>query len=341
MALVVSTTREKKLCLAEQSTFGTAIADSAPMILFGGEPASIDRDVKVRNVPISAGSRNPSKDEIITHQSMAAPKVSLSGPAKHKELDLFIYALVQNVSEAATTPFAKTFTFGDTQPDFTVNAGFFMTVGEYSPANNSAGTKINDCIASRLKVSCEPGELVMFECDLVGRGTPASSFNPTGTLTQTASTFWEWAASTYGMARLSFDNGVSYDLSPAGTVEIEFNQDVTPVSIDATAGTFETFAITNPTATFRAKILNAGDAYRLFADYGDNTLLEFNWGWGHATPGTNSGDLDFAFTGKIVNMTDPSEDLHVLDLEVQLCANTGTSNNHCTIVLANAEDRSW
>jgi hypothetical protein len=342
MALTVNTTREKKICLAEQSTWGTAIADSAAMVLFGGNPAHIDRDVKVRNVPVSSGSRNPSKNEIITHQSMAAPKITLSGPAKFKELDMFLYALVQNVTEGATTPFDKTFTFGDTQPDFTSDAGYFLTVGEYSPAHNDAGAKIADCIASRLKIMCEPGGLLEFECDLQGRGAPTASFNPTGTLTQTAASFWEWAASTYGIARLTFNDGTEYTLKPAGTIEVEFTQDLQPVSIDATDGTFETFAILNPAGVFRAKVLaESGSADHLWDNFGANDLLTFNWAWGGATAGDTSGDLDFDFTGKIISMSDPNEDLHTLDIEVQMCADTGTSNNHCTITMANEEDRSW
>ena len=88
-------------------------------------------------------------------------RLPFSGWATKKNLSDHLAAFFQDVTEAATTPYSKTFTFGAAQIDFPAGEGITFSVGAESnhgdsPESISDGLILENAILDSLQLSIEP-----------------------------------------------------------------------------------------------------------------------------------------------------------------------------------------
>jgi hypothetical protein len=341
MAIDISTPQQKRYGIAEQTTWGTAVADTAAAIQLDVDPFSIVPNVNIREGRQSQGTRRPFTGSRIHDTKRVAPTFSLPAmEAKKDELDYFLYAIMQSVSEGATTPFSKTFTIPDSQPDFSSSAGFFMTFWERFPVSLRS-RKLKDVIAKSLTLSCEPGGRLMVAGEFVGRGAMIEGANPTGTWTRSDSDnadyfFWE------DIDRFTMDFGSgAVNLRPSGSFEITLSHDATPFGHDG-SGNFETFAIVNWNLELKMTIaddLTANIRNSFESAHRQGTVCTLEIGWGNDPPSAD-GDLEITCQCQITDVSPDSAD--ILGIEVTgAIATSNTSNSPITIILANALDRGW
>ncbi|MBD3403517.1 hypothetical protein GF420_11520, partial [candidate division GN15 bacterium] len=187
----MSQAADKQIGIAQQSTWGTAIADNAAFTKLLVEPTTFELDVKKRDNPSSVGTRNKTYGQVVHDTKGAMLMISLSGFARRNDLVQLLYGKIQGVTEGAASPYSKTYVFGDTQPDFASDAGHFLTVIERDPTS-SRSLKGADMIVQQLTLTLNAGERLQYSAELVGRGVPDHDSNPSGTWTLVDGNFWHF-----------------------------------------------------------------------------------------------------------------------------------------------------
>ena len=341
MALSIYVPDDFVLGIAQQTTWGTIIADAGAFNqLKVDKPMVLEADVKDRGDLSSRGVRwqdvlDMAKDEVGSNPKLKLPDHIV----RKKQAAVLIYSMMQAVSEAATTPYAKTFTFHDTQPDFTANAGCFLTACLKAPVA-SKSLKLRDLIAQSLTLKCSPGGLLTMSAELVGRGAMVRDGNPSGTWTV------QDAASTAAMNfypfekmdRYSFDFGSP--VSPAvGAWELNLTANRTPIG--QSAGDRQSFALSKNGGTFKGSFLWNSDTHVFFTNHPLGTACEIRLGWGNATAGTVDGDLDFVVYGVIESVEMNPADAQMIDITMKLGGSISGSKEPATIILADAVDKAW
>ena len=157
---------------ADSGTFKTAAADANTFTQVMAEHFDIDRDLQGHDIPGSHGSRQKVHANTLTTTKGAMGKFTVSGPASIFELDQYLYAFSQKVVEGAATPFTKVITPFSTHPDFSANAGHFLTWAIGYPVVTTSW-KAASCVCTRLKCSIERGQFMQFEADWVSPEAPA------------------------------------------------------------------------------------------------------------------------------------------------------------------------
>ena len=359
MTLVTYTKDQLDIVWAQQATWGTAIADNAAIAITGGatgtygsildvEATQFDPDAKQRFPDTSnSGYRWLSAPAYQLDYKGSVPSFSIVGDVKLNELPMLLYSVLQNVSEGATTPYAKTYTLTATQPDFTANAGMFMTFWEVV-AIASKHHKIKDVICKKLTLTVDPSNgfgRMRFQADFVGRGlptanTPASFWtaNRTGTQARSAETFF------YFHDIVLFQAG-GVDLNP-GMIKYEFSNNAEPVSVDtARLAEFKGFVLGSPSWDIKAtyRCLWDTNAEALRDDIGTEGVVAWVLRWGNATPGTVTGDLQVTHRGQVLKSPMVFETLNMVDFEVTgvYDGTTLPAANPLTIILADGVDRAW
>ena len=151
---VVYSSKQVKLGLAEESTFGTAIADNAAFIQYAEfDSVSVDYGL-TQEVPIrNRGIRMPYEDDLYTSQTGKERTITISGLVlRLKDAAELLYAVTQSVTESATTPYQKAYNVDWTaQPDFSANAGFFCTIALWKQINGYH-EKFTSCVAKSLSM---------------------------------------------------------------------------------------------------------------------------------------------------------------------------------------------
>lgn len=340
MALSIYVPDDFVVGIAEQTTYGTVIADAGAFDQLKVDKPTLEADVKDRSDLSSRGVRwqdvlDMKKDEVGSNPKLKLPEHIV----RKKQLAVLLYSLFQYVVEAGTTPYGKTFTFHDTQPDFTANAGKFLTAILKAPVA-SKSLKLADLIALSLTLKCSPGGLLTVACDLVGRGALVTNSNPSGTWTVAA------AASTTAMDFYPFEKIDRYTLdfgspiSPAvGAWELTLNHTLTPVG--QSAGSCQSFAISKNGGTFKGSYIWNSDTHALFTNHPLGTACAIRIGWGNATPGTVDGDLDIAPYGVLEKVELNAADAMMVDATFKLGGSISGTKEPCTIVLADATDKTW
>jgi hypothetical protein len=338
MAKTIESPKEKQYGLLEQATWGTAIAESSSVLKIDTAGFTIDPDVKIRESNQSHGTRRPYVGELIAHTNRSAPLIGVpSIEAKQGLLDYFLYLLFQSVTEGAVTPYSKTFSILDVQPDFSVSAGMFATLWErFADANTSR--KVKDVIGKSITLSCAPGEPLMVSVELVGRGAVTETENPSATWTRPTDNFWYWEQ--IDRATLNWGAGLM-DLTLQG-FEISMSHAAIPYGNDG-AGNFETFGVTNWDLGFKLKVgedITQDIRTNFLVALKAGTDIIFNIGWGNASPGTVDGDLDLAWRGRVTKVTPHLEEILGIDVEGKILT-TAVGTSPITIIMANAIDRTW
>jgi hypothetical protein len=327
------------IILAQQSVWGTAIADNAAGVLLDVESAVFDPDFNDRRPNRSnSGSRVLQDVNIQVDSKGSTPKATLKGDAKLADIAHFIHAVMQNVVETATpSPYSKVFTFPATQPDFTAiaslaSAGWIATLIEKHPAA-STSSKIVDAICTDLTLTCAPdagnGRL-QFAAAMMGRGTMSMVANPSGTYTRVAQTFFNFHD------LLAVTVGGSY-LTPL-SIEIKISQPKTKaISTNSSSpGMPLTYAIPEYAVTAKLKVLKDSVAETVRANWGTSTSSAYVIRWGTAAA---TGYLNFALQGALLKAPNVIEDVNAIEFE--LAGVKSGSTQSLTVTLCDAVLRGW
>jgi len=350
MALVTLSPKVWRYLLAEQAAWGTAELDSIDFNAANNgaqldiEHADYDEGISVLSRNVAAATRNPIAADQLPHVKQATPVVTMTGEAKQGELDLFLYMLFQKVTEGATTPFSKAFTFDKTgQPDFTVTSpqeGFFTTLIVDDPytATSSQSLKFKDLVSRKLTLTCSPGEYLKFNTEIMGIGAPShDAATASGTVARSTDSFWHYA----DIARATVNDGSSHDLDLEGVFEIGLTNTLTPIG--QTGGEYATFVLGARPCTFKFSVVHGAITDTLRTAQRAGSQCDWRIGWGHATPGTDNGDLDIAFSGKInpdgITLNQGGE-VSLVDVSGVILADDKDADG-VTITMANALDRTW
>lgn len=189
---------ETRFGFVEEATFGTAIADDqAFTVLECDLPTGIDmgifQDIGVKNT----NSRVAQNDQDY-HTPTGGIRVIPVNNIRCRVTDLapLLYGVMQSVSESATTPYTKTYTWDGsegtptTQPDFSASAGYFATLGVRGPIA-SKHYKFTSAIARTLELSgsTAPGATVMANAEFMSGFAPSVTANYSGA--------WAYATQSY------------------------------------------------------------------------------------------------------------------------------------------------
>ena len=127
---------------------------------------------------------------------------------------------------------------------------------------------------------------------------------------------------------------------PTGDTEIKLAGDVMGVGADG-SGNFQNFAyLYNRVLEFSLVINRDAQVVTAKTNWAAGTAITVNFGWGNATPGTDDGDLDFAFTGKIDKVEENNDDVSGAIISGKILAPIAATAP-ITIIMANGLDRTW
>lgn len=331
--------KEVQVGFAEETTFGTPIADNAAftqLVDFGSITVEdgLTQDISVKNrakyIPVDTDS--------YTSQTGGVRVITISDiVVRLADLPDLLYAVHQNVTEDATTPYSKEFGVLTTsnKPDFATSGGYFCTIGIKNPI---AGydEKYTSCICTDLKLKAD---MVGGDGRLRADATFISGF-AAGT-TSTFSGTWSANTATY----FDFNKPTAKTMNAVDVVLYSFEVDIknngVRVGCDS-SGDAETYNIGNPEFAISGSLVTKYDANTkgILADYlaGTARVIEIATG----TSG-NSGYLDFNFdtthyTGAAKEI-DRAEGyaISVPFVGVERAAGPATP----AITVADASDRAW
>jgi hypothetical protein len=344
MAVTIYHPGDWKYGFTEQGVWGTAEIDSVAMIELHCGPPDIEPGVNVLSRNLSVGTRQPVAAEVINHTKHVLSTLKLTDvEAKHDVLDYLLYGFFQNVTEDVGSPFKKTFTIHKTaQPDFSANAGEFFTVIAFDPIT-AKSQKFADVIIQGLTFKCQPGAegFIRVDVDMVARGLPTHASTPSGTWTAASSDLWHYA----DVDTATFNFGASTDMHLEGAWELAMTRPVTGFSQDG-AGSFESLRLGKPAGTFKISMSHGAgtDLLRTAQETNPGTQGDLRIGIGNTTPGTDDGDLDFAWSGKLdasggVKINN-SGDVSLVEIAGMMLADDASSDM-ITVIMANTQDRQW
>ena len=337
MALKVLTKEDAQVIVVEQDTFGVAGLDNAAGVILDIETVAFDFDDKVVESNPAVASRVEDDRGFFTHQNRAMPKVEITGIVHNDHIARFLYGFCQSVSEAVGTPFAKTFIFHPSQPDFTVDAGYFFTlIIDQSVA--AVAHKAKDFVVAELKFDQQPGEPMKYTASCVGRGPVAVNSDPSGSYTRAVQAFY--FGENQGVHTIDFGGGALTPIN-AGGFQIELIQTVEAVGMDG-SGSFDTFSMRKKTGAYKEKALFDATSRTAFANRVSNTAIDAVIQWGNATPGTDDLDLSFALHGKIKPETQQNvDDILGVDIDAKITGDIENSTEAATIIVADDIDMTW
>lgn len=321
--------------LAEQTVWGTAQADAGAFVELDCEPIIVPNGVAIRRQNGSHGSRFPLQADVMVDQYAQLLKVGgFKADAKKTELDLLVVGAVQQVTEGATTPYPKTLTWHPSQPDFTNGSlGYTLTLCERDPVA-AHSWKAKDVVVEKLTLGSKSGEFVKVACDFVGRGAPVTS-TPSGTWTRGAADLWFHEK----LARATINFGGGAQAVQLTDWELAIVQKVEGVGQE-TSGDYLTYGLFDKGATIKFTALKDANIQSGRTNLKAGTVTTFNVGWGNATPGVGTADLDVTAICKLTDVEPVKGDpLKVVYTGELLGADAATSP--LTIIISNAVDRTW
>jgi len=342
MAITVYNVLDEQFALLEGSTWGNAPAtNEANWSGIHTEGFDIVPSVNVPTRDGARAQRYQHDDNIIPNVKGVVHETAISTIGLKDQLDFFLYGCMQtastDIAEGTATPFQKTFTFPQTQPDFSVSAGEFFHILNKMPVA-STSHYLNDAVVSQLVLSCAPGAndgVLFVEATFKGRDQ-VESFNPSGETI----TYPDVSSGTdffyFHDLELHRVEGTDVILGDNGfTITIE--NSLVPIGVDG--GKPETFALTEYKVTTTVQALWDATMRTAMASMRtdtENTLI-FSWG----TSGTD-GYLNFTIEGK---WTEPRSLSKAKEGEFVTMTHTATglygTTEPLTLTIANAVDRTW
>lgn len=334
MPLGIYTSRDCKGAFAEQTTYDTALADSANLIEIDCAMEDIQPDPNKVDLPSVHGSRNKLQGDVSTDFYQVLGGVSWALDVRPDIIDHLCFAFSQKVVEEATGAKKKTFTFPATQPDFTnASDGYTATIFDLDPVA-AHSLKVKNAISSHLKFAIKANGYLSVLIDWVGMGNAAAS-TFTGTLTRVTGA--RYHASNRARFTLNFGGGpVALTFA-----EIEFDLKQTIVGIGQNgSGGYQSYGITERSGMFNVKALKDDNLLTARSNISADTAISWNLGWGNATPGSVNGDLDLACSGKLYSAKKLKEDVLWAQLAGEILPATSSASLF-TLIMANNTLRGW
>lgn len=328
-----------------QSVYGTAEADASDALELVGNAEMISLDEDVRHYESSIAGTGSRSDDIMNHQATTkgcVPKFEYKPRigALKDELGTLLMAHFQSVTEEATTPFKKVFIFGN--PDFTANAGLFLTTIFKSPVA-SQSLKIHDVVGvEKLSFNIAPGGYLQVTQSFRGRCAVNAASNPSGT----------WARRTvnaddrfhYNDMNMKVDfGGGSTAVDPIGEQSWETTREIEEAGTDPTNHTFKSLHISKNGGTAKLSFNYDSNAYgssnSAAADFRAGTAITVSIWWGTETPAAD-GDLKFVFMLKIKSckFTGGESGIVKCELEGSIVGDSANSTEMMTVTLCDAID---
>jgi len=186
MAIDVTTwsSNDARVSIAQEAAFGTAITN-AGFHLAEFDEVSVDWGL-TQSIPSLRAARMASDSDVYVSQTGGTRTITISNITfRRQDLPEFLYAVLQNVTEGATTPFQKTFEQWSSAPDFGSDAGYFCTVGIYMPEGAGKGFTFKSCVCTQLDLKAD---LIGGDGRLTGTATFISGFaaDPSATIAGTS-----------------------------------------------------------------------------------------------------------------------------------------------------------
>jgi len=235
------------------------------------------------------------------------------------------------VVEGASTPFTKTFTHYETHPDFTANAGKFLTFCRRLP-EASTSHKSGGCICSNLKLSAARDEMLMYEATLRGLGPGSDVSNPSGTWTPSDDADFLFF-NDIESATIDFSDGLA---SPVDILirsfEVQSDYEIEKVGHDDSDG-FQMLAFKNRSGSFKIDLLRDSTASDILTAITNNSMCRFT---------IDLGELTIDVTGKVEEAEQSEDGLLAESITCQMLATTnGSVGDMFTLAVMNETDRSW
>lgn len=312
----------------EQSAWGTGAVEASAVVQVDCEPMMLEAPINIYEGEAISATRELDEVDIKVDTYGVMPEFQLSGYMSKIEMAHQLYSFFQNVSEGATTPYAKTFTFPTTQPDFTANGGYFAAYVFESP-DASESYMVRDCITKELTFSCEPSGRIKTMATIVGRGAVDIDFNHTGTFTRNALNTWRYE----NMATASIGAAVSL----VGGWELKLTQEVAPFGIDS--GDFESFVISKRRGLLTTTVLRNAQGLVLEGYKEAGTFVDVDYKWG---TGSTDNDFTIDYHGYISKAAITTEAPVGVALEIPMIRRqAATAIEPITIIVADAVDCTW
>ena len=339
--------REVKIGIAEESAFGTAIADSGSFTEIKTEPVEIDMDVRMHDIPGAAGTKTPLQDSKYSTTTGSMPKFTTNGPYSTYESDLFLYAACQKVTEAVD-PYTKTFTPFTALPDFSADAGFFATwLKQYPTASTS--WKVKSCIADRIRFSAARDELLQVETSWISPFAPTYTNNPNSTAT------WErgllapagaTAFSTqFGMLHFNDISAATINFEGAGANNMvlqsfnwEMSHEATGNELDG-SGDWGNITLVNRAGSAELVFLKDAQFETALSNWGEDKKVEVVIRWG-AAGATTTGELQMTLRGKINSIAIDQSGLLGGTIGIDLLA-VSDSTDMIEVIQTSGQTRGW
>lgn len=322
---------ERRFGICEQSAYATPEADGVAFIELTLDDCKVNRDQQIYDIAANHGSKSPTQQHVVVTNRGGSAEIVLSGPVNPNDLDMLAYAHFQKVVEGDSTPFTKTFTHYATHPDFTANAGKFLTFCRRLP-ESSTSFKVGGCLCSSLKLSAARDEMLMYEATLRGLGKGVDNSNPSGTWTPSDDADFLYF-NDIESATLDFSDGLASPIDVLlRSFEIESSYEIEKVGHSDTDG-FQMLAFMNRSGTFKIDMLRDSLATDMLDAVTNNSMCRFT---------VDLGELTIDVTGKVETPEQSGDGLLAESVSFRMLATTnGSVGDMFTLALMNATDRGW
>lgn len=338
MALVIKIPDEVEVALGQEATFGTALADDADFNNttpeFGHQikvaNPVVEMDVKIRDDDAARGKRYIDVEDLNRDWIGSNPKLKIPEHFVRKdELGLLLYSHFQAVTEGSD-PFQKVFIYHATQPDFTANAGCFMTgIVKMPVASNSFKFKSMVCPTFTLKAT--PSGVLTISSDLMGKGPVVLDCNPSGT----------WLIADDDFFYFESPAAYTYDFSGAvspGVGEWELTPSMVVTPIGQSSGECQSYGLSKYGGTFKGSFQWNGTTQDFFTNLPLGTAVTITITYG--SDGVD-GYLNFVIHGVLEAVDLNYGDTLMIDATVKIAGDVSGSIQPLTITLADAVDKGW
>ena len=319
--------------MAEESTFGTAVADSGDAIQLSCANFTINRDLKFRTPDRASGQRFPDIADISADVKGSVFNCAIPTEVLKNELAYWLYLVLQNVTEGDTTPYTKTFNTPATSeiPDFASNEGLFITLWKKSPVS-STSEKLTSLIGGKLELSLSPdannGNL-FGNIQLVGFKGYSRTANPTGT----------WTKST--QSKFNFHDIQTFTIGGNACVlkdwKLTIESNPLPVGPDG-SGSWANFVLSNFSVINEMTIVWDANARTALSNMDSGAEQDVILEWGSSG---NDGHLKFEVKGKFQSGDLVEGETEDVTLSLVGASDLADSEELLTVTLSDAQDLSW